>query len=191
MNNTPEPRLLFCSSLSHTHFPAKRAGQPVANFTGHFVSLQVTEFIFSIQQMPGWQTERSVRAGNGGRILDFYFKDLNTRGRIKRNVKSEQKKKNLYALNIFWQWVWIHLVSSVYMASNMEAASSRFLRSSVRSTTSPSICSRAPINLTDCILWLFRQFLTYCTELYAQNGKTKSPCVARNIHRKIIKLKKV
>lgn len=34
----------------------------------------------------------------------------------------------------------------------MEAASSRFLRSSVRSTTSPSICSRAPINLTDCIL---------------------------------------
>lgn len=73
----------------------------------------------------------------------------------------------------------------------MEAASSRFLRSSVRSTTSPSICSRAPINLTDCILWLFRQFLTHCTELCAQNGKTKSPCLARNIHRKIIKLKKV
>lgn len=53
----------------------------------------------------------------------------------------------------------------------MEAASSSFLRSSVRSTTSPSICSRAPINLTDCILWLFRQFLIYCTLRLKQINK--------------------
>lgn len=54
VDNTPESRLLLCSSLDHTHFPAKRTRQPVTHFTGHFVCLQVTEFILSVQQMPGW-----------------------------------------------------------------------------------------------------------------------------------------
>lgn len=65
MDNTPESRLFFCSSLGHTHFPAKRTRQPVAHFAGHFVRLQVTEFILSVQQMPAWQTEAAVRAGSG------------------------------------------------------------------------------------------------------------------------------
>lgn len=64
MDNTPESRLLFCSPLDHPHFPAKRTRQPVTHFTGHFVCLQVTEFILSVQQMPGWSTERAVRAGS-------------------------------------------------------------------------------------------------------------------------------
>lgn len=63
----------------------------------------------------------------------------------------------------------------------MEAASSRFLRSSVRSTSSWFICSRAPFNLTDCILWLSGQLLTYWTERHTKNRSLKLPCLARNM----------